>query len=97
MSSSDDAAEGEVEAQGARAAGLGDLVLPVGLGWAAHDEQRAVPEGDFDWGMVAAFVPQEEAPRSAQTQRGDRRVGAQLWLVVAVPAHAVAAVAVLIE
>ena len=54
-------------------------------------------EGDFYRGLVAAFVPQEEAPRSAQTQRGNRRVGSQLWLVVAVPAHAVAAIAVLIE
>ena len=54
-------------------------------------------EGNFNWGMVAAFVPQEEAARSAQTQRGNRRVGSQFWFVVAVPAHAVAAVAVLIE
>ena len=33
------------------------MVLPVGLGWAAHGEKRTVLEGDFDRGIGGLDAP----------------------------------------
>lgn len=45
----------------------------------------------------AAKPTQIEAPAAAQIERGDQRIAPQLRLGIAVPAHGVLAVAVMIE
>src|SRR5690606_40532397 len=78
---------------GAGGLDLGHAVLPGALAGAAEDEQVAGP-GHVPQRAAAALGPQQEAPRAAEGhQRHDRLVGAPPD-AVAVPGHAVAAVAV---
>ena len=73
-------------------------MLPVHLCLAAHDQQGAVAQGEFDRRQfLAVFVFEQEAAGASQAQRGDSRLFAQFAFVVTVPTHAVLAVAVMIE
>lgn len=67
------------------------------LGCAAHDQQAAMGQFQRVGDAGLALAPQVEAAAAAETERGDQRIAAQLWLVVAVPAHGVLAVAVVVQ
>jgi hypothetical protein len=58
------AAEGEIDPRAARASLLGDAVLPVTLGGAAHEQQAPVAELDAN-ALSAAIgsVPEHEGAR----------------------------------
>ena len=64
---------------------------------AGHQEEAAVFEEDFGFQDFVLAVAEVEMPFSAQADGGNNGVVAQFGLVVAVPAHAVAAVAVKVE
>ena len=94
----DNAAKGQIDSGVDGAFGFGDLVFPVHLCLAAHDQQGPVPQGEFDRRQfLAVFVFEQEAAGASYTQRGDGRLFAQFAFVVAVPAHAVLAVTITIE
>src|SRR5690606_21247849 len=89
-----DLAEGQVDPRAHRPRGTRQRVFPVALGGPAHEQQaaRLQPERQLPAWIVAPA--QDEVAHRAQAQRGDQRLRPQFRLVVAVPAHGVAAVAV---
>src|SRR6202162_6063607 len=70
-------------------------MLPEGLGCALHDKETAVLELDRDRRAVTfAFVAKGKFPFSAKAERANRGILPERLFVVAVPAHAFAAVVV---
>ncbi len=90
-------AEGEVDAGLGDALRFGQLVPPVVLGGALHQQQATVGEVEGLFERFIAAVLQVEAAGGSEAEGGDRRVLPQFWLVVAMPAHAVLAIAVEVE
>jgi hypothetical protein len=72
-------------------------MLVEALGIAGHHQQIPVAEQELPLAGMVISPAQQKAPRRSQAQRGDQRPLAQLRLVVAVPAHAVATIAVSVE
>lgn len=89
-------AEGKIDAGRGDLFALGDLVLPVALRRASHDEEAAVFEHDGDF-LAALFVAEVEAAFGTKTHRGDVGVFAEAFFVVMMPGHALAAIKVEIE
>src|SRR5690606_19224536 len=94
---SPDQAKSEVEAWRHRLGGFRHLMLPIMLGCASNDQQRAMSKLQ---GMLDALMPlaaQIETPGTAKIERSHQWVMAQLRLIVTVPAHGVLAIAVIVE
>ena len=72
-------------------------MLPIMLGCAGHDQQRAVPQLQRVLDTLVALAAQVEAPGSTKIERGNQRIAPQLGFVVTVPAHGVLAIAVIVE
>ena len=70
---------------------------PVPLCFTAHDEQAAVWQGQRIFQVFVLVVTQLEGAFLSETDGGDNGVGAELCFVVAVPSHAIAAIAIQIE
>ena len=77
-------------------AGLGQLVQPVVLGGARHDQARAVRQIERH-PLTPSLGAELEAADRAQREARDHRVPAEAGLVVGVPGDAVAAVAIEVE
>src|SRR5690606_5648846 len=81
-----------------RAGGLGDRVFPGALATAAHDDEVAVAEVVAERAAAAAAGPQQQGAGEADRQDGHHGVlRAAAADGVAVPGHAVAAVAVVAQ
>ena len=79
-------AEGEVDAGGGDFFGFGELVLPVGLGGAGHQEEAAVLKVDRDF-FAVGFVAEVEAAFGSEAEGGNGGGGAELFFVILMPAH----------
>ena len=93
---SSDLPKSEVDAGFLHFGGFGEAVQPVVLGGAFHHQKGAVPELALSlFGLQAVF--KTKAPRRPKTERGDHRVPAERFFIIAMPAHALRAVCVGIE
>ena len=72
----------------------GQTVKPILLSRALHQEQRSGKEWESDKVRRAVLFPELEDSDSAKGNGGHRRVSAQLWVNVCVPAAHVVAVAI---
>ena len=90
-------AEGEIDALTLLFICLFDPVEPVLLGLPSHHEKRTMLQLEIDAFAGAVLALQRKDATVAEADRGDGRLGAELWLVIAVKADRIPAVAVEIE
>src|SRR5262245_50710366 len=69
-----------------------DAVLPGALAGSAHDQKVAPPQGHRERWSTSCW-PQHEAPRRSEGNRGDHRLRHVARDAIAMPRHAVVAIA----
>lgn len=89
--------ESEVDSRFLNAFLCGNLVQPMVLHIALHQQQRARLQMDGKFVVCFGFVLEIEPAGGAKTHRCNAGVGSELFFVIGVPAHFVAPIAVEIE
>ena len=96
MKRSENMAKGQIDPGVCHIFASGQCMLPVLLGAASHQQETAVLQMQREFMRVIILAPQQKIPARAEADGCDQRLLAQAALIVAVPAHGIVAITVVI-